>query len=903
MVDEAGKLGTKPLLELLKQASRCRAQLILAGDSAQLPPVERGLGFKTFSERYRAHHLENIQRQKEESQREIAHKLAKGEMGRALDAIVREGRLHWTASKEEALETLIKAWATNRTSNPNETTLILAHSNREVRALNELARLYRKEAGELKEKEYQCETAYGKVYLSEGDLIAFRKKDKELGVNNGSEGVLVKASLDGFVVQLQEGREVTFDPRDYQSFQLGYATTYYRSQGRAADKVFVLHSPMMNKEMFYVGLTRHFKRVECFISSQEAKNLADLKRQVYRQTSKASTLEYLTPNDLEKSQSQKEKHDHIEALKSSHSLLDQAKGIGLSAWEEIRLHSFKILEKYKDKKPARAFFNPKLDNTTLPGKVQEVKFEEEIKLAIPINFKEISQQTEQPTPPKPKTNTPWKKLSEEKRDLLKEYFKRCDQASSLYTIVKAEEEVGKSHYQEWQKACIARNAQAYEVTKALNTHQLRSLFEPKSLTILQERAAKHAIQLHQKENTLSNLDASLKENLEPLLLKLFPAGPTQRTSKGLRFGAKGSLAITFTGAKAGSFYDFEEQQGGGPLQLIQKSLSCTFAEAITWARDFLVKAPTLQIPSQFTFKNSEKNQEWVSLKPNTSAPTLSEISKKLTTEYKETARYAYRDSDGQILFYTLRLEDKTGKKIVLPLSYGYYLGNSQEPSWSLKGYQSNKKPLYNLHFLKAFPNTKVLLVEGEKTAEAATKLFPKEKMICLTWSGGAGAVHKTDWHPLSMREVIIWPDNDKAGFEASNTICRELRKVGTKSLHEVDKSILVKELPPKWDLADPLPPGKESTFIKEMILRAQEKAVGLASLLTHLKAHSVHVDVQTAHQALSHIEEKIRPTLEQNQKSWEIKSTILDQTLSKLKHHSKQITPQKATSKENELER
>ena len=411
ILDEAGKLGTRPLLELLKQANRCGAQLILAGDSAQLPPVERGLRFKTFSERYGAHHLENIQRQKEESQREIARKLAKGEMGQALDAILRAGSIKWAISKEEAIETLIKTWASNR----NESTLILAHSNREVRALNELARLYRKEAGELPGKEYQCETAYGKIYIGEGDRLEFRQKNKELGVNNGTEGVLVNASEKNFTVQIKEGsqtRQVTFDPRSYRSFQLGYATTYYRSQGRAASRVFVLHSPMMNKEMFYVGLTRHFHKVECFISSQEAKNLSDVKRQAYRQTPKASTLEYLTHNDLEKHQSQTDKQNQIEALKSSESLLAKAKGIGLSAWEGMRTHSSKVIERYQDKQPDQAFLTPNSISKTAVAKSK--KLNSKRRSNYTSTFRNTPHIPDQPVS-KPKSNTHWHKLPEEKK--------------------------------------------------------------------------------------------------------------------------------------------------------------------------------------------------------------------------------------------------------------------------------------------------------------------------------------------------------------------------------------------------------------------------------------------------------------------------------------------------------
>ena len=378
---------------------------------------------------------------------------------------------------------------------------------------------------------------------------------------------------------------------------------------------------------------------------------------------------------------------------------------------------------------------------------------------------------------------------------------------------------------------------------------------------MQERSAKHELQLQRKENALSDLDARLKENLEPLLHKLFPEGPTHRDRKGLRFGSKGSLAVTFTGAKPGSFYDHERHQGGGPLQLIQRSLSCTPTEAITWAKDFLGQHPLSQYPLNLSLKISKKNKNR-SLKPTFSHPRPRNL-QKISNSLQRTARYAYRDLDGHTLFYTLRLEDESGKKIVLPLSYGYFSGNSDTPSWSLKGYQADHKPLYNLHLLKECPHSKVLLVEGEKTAEAASKLFPREKMICLTWSGGAGAVHKTDWQPLFMRDVIIFPDNDKAGIDASDSICHSLRKVGIKSLHEVDREILAKELPPKWDLADPLPQGKNATFIKDMLLRAHEKGVGLDVLVSHLNLHKVQVDIHIATAVHAQVEEKMRPTLEQ----------------------------------------
>lgn len=624
------------------------------------------------------------------------------------------------------------------------------------------------------------------------------------------------------------------------------------------DRAYILHSPMMNKEMFYVGLTRHVKKVECFIAKEDITFLSDLKRQAYRETPKETTLDYITSHELQKQR-------HLEALKTSDSMLDQAKRIGLSLLQEVRTH---VIEPYLDKRPDHKFFNPKIEQSN-----QEAKAFVEESDSDTLKPKQPIIQTPPIKEAKQKEITISHKLSTDKENLIKDYFKWTESASSLHAVVKSHEEG--PHVQEWQKICGERNASAYKIVQSFKPNEIRSIFKNRGFDLLYERAAKHEYVLH-REHDHQNLDIRLKEHLEPLLLKLFPEGPTKRDSKSLRFGNKGSLAVTFTGPKTGCFFDFENQAGGGPLQLIQKSMGYSHAESVKWAREFLGESHTIKIPTQFIFRKTEQEQEWNSLKPEKPAPSLKELSYHLNLTYQEKARYTYRDENGQILFHTLRLEDEQAKKIILPLSFGCYQDGIHR--WSLKGYQVEKKPLYNLHLVKKYPKAKVLIVEGGKTADAASKLFDPKKMICLTWFGGAGAVEKSNWHPLFMREIVIWPDNDKAGFEASNAICKELRRVGIKFLHEVSRTLLAQELPPKWDLADPLPHPLGEKFIKDAILRANERGVGLNTLMGHLKGNGLQVNPITAHQVLIHVEEKLRPTLEQTNER-NVQSLLLKSTL------------------------
>ncbi len=173
----------------------------------------------------------------------------------------------------------------------------------------------------------------------------------------------------------------------------------------------------------------------------------------------------------------------------------------------------------------------------------------------------------------------------------------------------------------------------------------------------------------------------------------------------------------------------------------------------------------------------------------------------------------------------------------------------------------------------------MLIVEGEKTAEAAKKMFKKENIVCITWASDAGAVSKNNWSPLYDRKVIIWPDNDQAGYKAAEELCSVLRKAGVKSLEVVDKNILSKELPEKWDLADPLAAGKDKQFIRDTLLRAHEKMVNVDHFILSIESKNMALTLIENIQVkdiLCHVENRLRPLLEQKEmNSMEIKNQII----------------------------
>ncbi len=121
-----------------------------------------------------------------------------------------------------------------------------------------------------------------------------------------------------------------------------------------------------------------------------------------------------------------------------------------------------------------------------------------------------------------------------------------------------------------------------------------------------------------------------------------------------------------------------------------------------------------------------------------------------------------------------------------------------------KGFSDNcTKPIYGLEKLTRNPDKPLLIVEGEKTADAATRLFPNHTVI--SWMGGAQSIDRVDWSKLRNSIVTIWPDNDDPGVAAAKNIEEHINNQNgfTGLASVVDTKQL--GLPNKWDLADALP--------------------------------------------------------------------------------------------------
>lgn len=160
--------------------------------------------------------------------------------------------------------------------------------------------------------------------------------------------------------------------------------------------------------------------------------------------------------------------------------------------------------------------------------------------------------------------------------------------------------------------------------------------------------------------------------------------------------------------------------------------------------------------------------------------------------------YVYRDGAGRVLGYVHRVHDAARGKAFRPWLYVHDADGSCR--WAQKGFPK-PRPLYGLDRLAARSSAPVLVVEGEKTADAAGAIFADH--VAITSPHGANAAAHAEWSPLQGRRVVIWPDNDKSGRDYARAVARLAQDAGAVSVRLVQ---VPDGLPDAWDLADPVPP-------------------------------------------------------------------------------------------------
>ncbi|MQW83945.1 Ti-type conjugative transfer relaxase TraA, partial [Sinorhizobium meliloti] len=295
VIDEAGMVSSQQMARILKAVEDAGAKAVLVGDAMQLQPIEAGAAFRAITERIGFAELAGVRRQRDAWARDASRLFARGKVEEGLDAYAQQGRIVETETRAEIVDRIVADWANARRDllqksadgeHPGrlrgDELLVLAHTNDDVRKLNEALRNVMIGEGALAgAREFQ--TARGLREFAAGDRIIFLEnarfiepRARRLGpqyVKNGMLGTVVSTGDrrgDTLLsVRLDSGRDVVISQDSYRNVDHGYAATIHKSQGSTVDRTFVLATGMMDQHLTYVAMTRHRDRADLYAAKED----------------------------------------------------------------------------------------------------------------------------------------------------------------------------------------------------------------------------------------------------------------------------------------------------------------------------------------------------------------------------------------------------------------------------------------------------------------------------------------------------------------------------------------------------------------------------------------------------------------------------------------------------------
>ena len=345
IVDEAGMLSTRQAHHILQLSERHGAKIVFAGDTLQQQPVEAGPGLRLVRDAVGSVRVDRIRRQKADLEDILTHvqgetperarllansmteerrtriltyyenmkgrlvftpwqvavseALRDGDAASAIAAHHLRGRFHIGYDEDKTLTGLADDWDRYQRANPNKSSVVLARTRAEARALSHLMRERRFAALPDAERtgtnradtdrvtvtvsrSTEDERATSPLEIARGDRLRIGATHWEKQLFNGTvvtvEDFKVERSEAGTAPSVlisaltEDGREVRFhhdEIRDwYGNIRLdhGYAMTITSAQGLTVDRTFLLADARPSRETVYPAATRHRERLDIYVN-------------------------------------------------------------------------------------------------------------------------------------------------------------------------------------------------------------------------------------------------------------------------------------------------------------------------------------------------------------------------------------------------------------------------------------------------------------------------------------------------------------------------------------------------------------------------------------------------------------------------------------------------------------
>ncbi len=187
---------------------------------------------------------------------------------------------------------------------------------------------------------------------------------------------------------------------------------------------------------------------------------------------------------------------------------------------------------------------------------------------------------------------------------------------------------------------------------------------------------------------------------------------------------------------------------------------------------------------------------------------------------RATGAWVFKDAEGRQSFVTERYDPPEGRKQFSWLTLWRQPDGSLK--WGRKGPPAPRS-LYLLPEIKERAGAPVLILEGEKKADAATRLLTS--WVSTSAAGGAASAGQSDWSPLRGRDAAVWPDADEPGATFAQTVAKLAIEAGASRVRilkvQALEALRGSPLPKGWDIADASEEGIAADAIAAMLDRGE----------------------------------------------------------------------------------
>lgn len=286
IVDEAGMMDTETYYNIIKHANEAGAKVILTGEKEQLSPVGFGGHFSTLNERFNTAKVKDINRQREQAEREMVEDFASGRSHKSVKYLYEQGRVIVTDTTKERVAKLVDDYFASTHAMKDK--IVIAATNEDVEALNDAIRDRLKAQGKLAGEEVRVTGRDGfEREFALGDKIIITKNTKsddldEATLNNSQSGEVIefrkgqRGQITSFKLKMDDGKEVWMSATKEQNIRHAYAVTVHKSQGQTKEEAFYFVSSNLNSlNQAYVACSRHTQKVTMYLSKDMVEIMAE----------------------------------------------------------------------------------------------------------------------------------------------------------------------------------------------------------------------------------------------------------------------------------------------------------------------------------------------------------------------------------------------------------------------------------------------------------------------------------------------------------------------------------------------------------------------------------------------------------------------------------------------------